>query len=73
MTTFAQLDESNVVTNIVAADADWIALQDGVWVEYTEENPAYIGGTHDSTNGFIPPKPDGDWIWDQSTMNWIPA
>lgn len=58
MATYAQLDEENIVLNIVDADNDWIALQPGTWIEYTNANPAYIGGTYDETDDvFIAPQP----------------
>ena len=58
MATYAQLDEANVVVNIVVADSEWIALQSGTWIEYTDEKPAYIGGIYDETDDvFFPPQP----------------
>ena len=58
MATYAQLDETNVVVNIVVADSEWIALQSGTWIEYTDEKPAYIGATYDETDDvFFPPQP----------------
>jgi len=39
---FAQV-ENNVVVNVVVADASWAGLLDGVWIEYTDEQPAAIG------------------------------
>jgi len=43
MKNFAQLNSNNIVTNISVADEDWSA--DG-WIEFTKENPAYIGGDY---------------------------
>lgn len=34
-----------VCVNVVVADDAWIALQDGVWIESTETNVAWIGAT----------------------------
>jgi hypothetical protein len=42
MQTWAQV-ENNVVVNVVVADAEWIALQPGEWILYSETNPCYIG------------------------------
>jgi hypothetical protein len=58
MATYAQLDEENIVLNIVDADSDWVALQSGTWIEYTDAKPAYIGGTYDDVDDvFIAPQP----------------
>jgi len=61
MATYAQLDESNVVVNIVVADSEWVALQSGTWIEYTEENQAYIGGSYiEETDVFTNPNETED-------------
>jgi hypothetical protein len=41
MKLFAQLNENNVVLNTSVGEDDW---QNEGWVEFTIENPAYIGG-----------------------------
>lgn len=52
---YAQLDSSNNVVNISIADESWDSTG---WVEFTDENPAYIGGFFDPIdNAFIPPMP----------------
>ena len=40
---FAQLDSNNIIVNISIANDDWSAEE---WIEFTEENPAYIGGDY---------------------------
>lgn len=63
----AQLDDSGVVVNVIVVNDDWSA--EG-FVEYTDDNPAYIGGTY--ANGrFIAPKPSDDATLDESTGMWI--
>ena len=56
MSYYAQV-VNNVVVNTVVADASWSGLQDGEWIEYTDESPCGIGWT--VTNGVcnIPPPP----------------
>lgn len=56
MATFAVLI-NDVVENIIVADTiDDLTRIGLVGVEYTEDNPAYIGGTYDKTTGkFYPP------------------
>lgn len=51
MRQMAQIDANGIVINIIVANDDWNV--EG-FVEYTDDNPAYIGGTY--TNGkFIVP------------------
>jgi hypothetical protein len=54
MATFAVMS-GNSVSNVIVADTKEIAEQvtGSVCIEYTEENPAGIGWTHDGIN-FIP-------------------
>lgn len=63
MLTFAILDANNVVINVIVADSLEIAqnvapaMTNGLTaVEYTENNPAFIGWTYDGTT-FINPDP----------------
>jgi hypothetical protein len=51
--TFGQIVDG-VCVNVVVADDAWIALQDGVWLESTETNVAWIGATV-SRNKFSKP------------------
>ena len=57
MSTYAELNTENIVTNVIVADAEFVATQtDKTYVEYTDENPAGIGWTYDkTTNTFTPP------------------
>ena len=57
MSTYAELNETNVVINIIVADAEFVATQTNkTYVEYDETNPANIGDTYDpDTNTFISP------------------
>jgi len=48
MKNFAQLNENNIVINISTADENW---DNTGWLEYTNDNPAYIGG--DYVDGFF--------------------
>jgi hypothetical protein len=64
MSDYAQL-ENDIVVNVVIADADWIGLTVGVWVEYSNDvNPAMIGSRYNwETNMF-------EWF-DETTQTWI--
>jgi hypothetical protein len=42
--TFGQI-ANGVCVNVVVADDAWIALQNGVWIESTDSNIAWIGAT----------------------------
>lgn len=57
MKNLAQLNKNNVVINIILANDDFPS--DG-FVEYTDANPAFIGG--DFIDGyFYPPQPYPSW------------
>jgi hypothetical protein len=49
MANFAVLDSSNVVENVIVAETMEIAeeVTGKTCVEFSEENPAYIGGAYD--------------------------
>jgi len=57
MSTYAELNTENIVTNVIVADAEFVATQtDKTYVEYTHENPAGIGWTYDADlDEFIAP------------------
>ena len=57
MSTYAELNTDNIVTNVIVADAEFVATQtDKTYVEYTDENPAGIGWTYDADlDEFIAP------------------
>lgn len=61
----AQLNQNNIVLNISIADESWDSTG---WIEYTEENPAIIGG--DYFDGyFYSPQPFPSWT--RQKGNWI--
>jgi hypothetical protein len=63
---YALLNNANVVLNIIVANNDWDSTG---YVEYTNSNPAYIGG--DYVNGyFYAPQPYSSWTRDKG--NWNP-
>jgi len=67
MLTYAVID-NQIVINVVVADAEWANAQTDTVVEYTEANPAYIGG--DYVDGFFyQPKPFASWT--RSNGTWI--
>lgn len=69
---YAQINELNFVENIVVADAEWISSQQGNWVEYTDENPAHLGGSYNPENKlFTSPKPFPSWTLNESNT-WNP-
>lgn len=62
------LIENNVVVNIIVADDDFISMQSGQWIEYTDERPAYIGV--ELVDGIlVQPKPFPSWTLD-SNYDW---
>jgi hypothetical protein len=62
----AQVSDSGQVLNIGVFGDDSI---DEGWVEYTDANPAYIGG--DYVDGyFYPPQPFASWTRDDGV--WLP-
>lgn len=61
MTTYAEINDNNLVVNVIVADAEFVASQTyKTYVEYDETNPAGIGYTYDADAGvFIaPPIPE---------------
>jgi hypothetical protein len=65
MKKYALLNENNIVVNISVANDDW---DYSGWIEYTENNPATIGG--DYVNGFfysVQPWPS----WTRDNGQWI--
>jgi hypothetical protein len=50
--------EEGIVVNILLAEDDFTIENS---IEYTDVNPAYIGGTYDGEY-FYPPKPYPSWI-----------
>jgi hypothetical protein len=53
--------EDGIVVNVVIADDEWVAEQTTELVEYSDENPAFIGG--DYVDGlFYRPQPYPSWV-----------
>lgn len=60
--------KNGIVSNIVVADAEWANAQTDTVVEYTDTNPAYIGG--DYVDGFFySPQPFASWT--RSSGVWV--
>ena len=57
MKSYALLNDANVVLNIIVANDDWDATG---YVEYTNDNPAFIGGDY-VDDYFYPPQPFTSW------------
>ena len=86
MAYFAQLDESNIVTNVLVVPddqahrgQDFLANDLGVggtWIETSDTgairyNYAAIGYTYDSVrDAFIPPQPFASWLLNEETCLW---
>ena len=52
--------KNGIVSNIVVADSEWADAQTDTVVEYTDTNPAYLGG--DYVGGFFySPQPFASW------------
>jgi hypothetical protein len=65
MKNYALLDNENIVINITQANSDW--SNEG-WIEYTNDNPAFIGGNY--IDGFFySPQPYKSWT--RQNGNWI--
>ena len=75
MAHFAKI-ESDIVTEVLVAEQDFIDTQPGTWVQTSynhniRKNFAGIGYTYDSTrDAFIPPKPYASWTLNETTCNW---
>jgi hypothetical protein len=64
MKNFALLNENNIVINIAVAEDNF--FPNGNWIEYTEDNPAFIGG--DYLEGyFYYPQPYPSWSRNKGT------
>lgn len=73
MANFAVLDSGNYVINCIVADSKAIAeeITGKLCVQFTEENPADIGGLWNGTK-FIPKQQYASWILNISTNTWEP-
>lgn len=62
----AQVNENGQVINIAVFSEN--SIDDG-WIEYTNENPAYIGGDYIEGYFYLPqPYPS----WTRNTGEWLP-
>lgn len=70
MKTYARMN-GNVVANIEIADDNWVASQPNpsIFIEYTESNPASVGGAYVDGYFYIP-QPFPSWSRD-GQGNWI--
>jgi len=80
--------ESNIVTQVIVAEQDFIDTQAGTWVQTSyntrrgqhsqggtplRKNYAGIGYTYDSTrDAFYEPKPYLSWTLNETTCQWEP-
>lgn len=87
MAVYALVDENNIVIDIRGGDAEWVATQDGRWIETDPDtiggqhrfggtplrkNFAQMGYTYDETlDAFIPPKTTPSWVVDPDTGQWV--
>ena len=80
MSHFAKINSSNVVTDVIVSEQDFInsgAVGDSfLWVQTSynnnfRKNFAEIGGTYDKTReAFIAPKPYASWTLVEDTCQW---
>lgn len=69
MKKYAFINGENIL-NITVADSKPDPTDIGFFVEYTDINPAVIGGKYDAeNNAFIAPKPYSSWVLDEN-YNW---
>jgi hypothetical protein len=70
--------ENGKVTNIILAEADFIesgAVGDpSKWIDTTDhKNKPGVGSLHHAElNGFVHTKPYPNWVFDDTTCEWIP-
>ena len=70
MSVYAKI-ENDIVVQVIVAEEDFIATQEGTWIEDTEavKNAAAIGYTYNSElDAFIPPKPFNSWTLDENAL-----
>jgi hypothetical protein len=89
MSYFAEIDNNNVVLRVLAVpDAqehrgeDYLANEVGLggrWMQTSfnariRKRFAGIGDTYDAErDAFVPPRPEGDVVWDEDKFEWLPA
>jgi hypothetical protein len=80
MAHFAKINSSNIVTEIIVAEKDFINSgkvgDEFLWVQTSyngnfRKNYAGVGDTYDKTrDAFIAPKPHASWTLDESSCRW---
>jgi hypothetical protein len=89
MSHWAEIDDNNIVLRVTVGDNNdpngdegyqWLIDNlGGRWIQTSYNanfrgNYAGIGYTYDTErDAFIPPKPEGEWVFDEDTLNWIPS
>jgi hypothetical protein len=85
MSHFAELDESNVVLRVLVGDNNlpdeghswFVNTFGGRWVQTSyngnfRKRFAGVGYTYnEELDAFITPKPEGDWVLDPETADWV--
>lgn len=85
MAHWAELDKNNIVLQVTVGDDNdpdegyqWLIDNlGGTWVKTSyngniRKNFAGIGFTYDEKlDAFIPPKPEGNWVLDEATCQWV--
>ena len=62
--------ENTIVTDIIMADADFVANLEGDWIE-CDETLVGIGDIHCEGRGFYGAKPFPSWKLDKETLKWV--
>jgi len=87
MAVYALVNDDNIVIDIRGGDAEWVATQEGRWIETDPDtfsgvhrfegvplrkNFAQMGYSYDQTlDAFIPPKTMPSWVIDPDTGQWV--
>jgi hypothetical protein len=89
MSYFAEIDDNNVVLRVLAVPdehehrgEEYLAQDVGLggrWIQTSfnariRRRFAGIGDTYDPVqDAFVPPRPEGDVLWDDELFDWTPA
>ena len=87
MSHFAEIDENNIVIRVLVGDnndpagdegyAWFVNNLGGTWIQTSfnsnfRKNFASIGSFYDEQkDAFIPPKPEGDYVFDKQSCRWV--
>lgn len=73
MSSYAKINQDNIVENVIIADSSFISTQSGKWIEVTEATKkANSGDTYDEVNNkFISQKPFESWVLDEESFEWV--